>query len=197
MSTETLLLPPVLLSVDLQQGLVEGSTHRSTPNLIPNVKKLLQFWRSKSWPIIHVQHDDIFDESNDISARYPETFKIHASAAPMKDEQVFVKNVGSAFMAAGLTYTLEKDGGREIVLIGMDGAQCINNTARHGADLGYTITVVRDACSSCGMEDLEGVLVDAETTHEMAMAMLLSYAKVNSTQATLDLLKAASGKYVK
>lgn len=181
-------LPPVLLVVDVQQGLVEGSPEsgpRSTPNLTTNVAHLLKFWREKSWPILHVQHDDIFDEANDISAKYPETFKIHECAAPKEDEPVFVKNVGSAFVGTGLPDALQKFGKRTIVLIGMDGRECVSNTARNGADLGYDITVVWDASSSYGMIGLEGEKIDAETTHRMAMAMLLSYAMVESTEAVL------------
>lgn len=33
-------------------------------------------------------------------------------------------------------------------MIGMDGGQCINSTTRHGADLGYEMVVVADACAS-------------------------------------------------
>ncbi|KUJ08960.1 Isochorismatase hydrolase [Mollisia scopiformis] len=189
MSTAT--SPPVLLVIDLQQGLVEAPPEnpRSTPNLIPNVEKLLKHWRSKAWPILHVQHDDIYDESNDISASYPQTFKIHASAAPIANEPVFIKNVGSAFVGPGLPAALEKLGKRPIVVMGMDGRECVNNSTRHGADLGYEIIVVWDACATYGMENLKGEPVDAETAHEMAMAMLASYASVENTEKVLELFQ--------
>jgi nicotinamidase-related amidase len=186
MSTED--LPPVLLLIDLQQGLVEGSPEegpRSTPLLTTNVAKLLQFWRAKSWPILHVQHDDIANEDNNISARYPNSFKIHASAAPIDNEPVFVKHVGSPFVATGLAGALDKLGKRQIVVAGMDGRECVNNTTRHGSDLGYEITVVWDACATYAIEGLDGKIVDAETTHQMAMAMLLSYAKVENIETVL------------
>ncbi len=66
----------------------------------------------------------------------------------------------------------------------------INNTTRHGADLGYDMTVVWDACASYGMEDLNGKKVDAETTHAMAMAMLMSYGQVETTAEILETLEA-------
>lgn len=67
----------------------------------------------------------------------------------------------------------------------MDGTECVNNTTRHGADLGFEITVVWDACASFGMRGLDGKMVDEETTHGMAMAMLGSYAKVESLEEVL------------
>ncbi|KAF8861454.1 Isochorismatase hydrolase [Acephala macrosclerotiorum] len=182
---------PVLLLVDIQQGMVEGSSEwgpRSTPNLTTNVEKLLEFWRSKSWPVLHVQHDDIADPTNIINAKYPETYKIHASAAPIKDEPVFVKNVGSAFVATELPTALEKlgtKGKRRVYVAGMDSSQCINSTTRNGSDLGYNITVVSDACAGYGIEDLNGKKVDAQTTHELAISMLQGGAKILTTDEVL------------
>jgi nicotinamidase-related amidase len=182
---------PVLLLIDIQQGMVEGPSEwgpRSTPNLTTNVEKLLEFWRSKSWPVLHVQHDDIDDPTNIISAKYPETYKIHASAAPIKDEPVFVKNVGSAFVATGLPTALEKLGTRgkgRIYVAGMDSSQCINSTTRNGGDLGYKMTVVSDACAGYGIEDLNGKKVDAQTTHELAISMLQGDAKIKTTNEVL------------
>ena len=186
MSTEA--LPPVLLLIDLQQGLVEPSPEdgpRSTPQLTKNVASLLTFFRSKSWPILHVQHDDIINIDNNISSRFPSSFKIHSSAAPLENEPVFVKHVGSPFVATRLEEELRKLGKRRVIVAGMDGRECVNNTTRHGVDLGYEITVVWDACASFGMVGLDGKVVDAETTHQMAMAMLLSYAKVESLEKVM------------
>ncbi|TVY82842.1 putative isochorismatase family protein [Lachnellula suecica] len=169
---------PILLSVDLQQGMVEGPEEwgpRSTPSLVPNVESLLKTWREKKWPIIHVQHDDIADPTNIISSKYPETFKAHACAAPQGDEPIIIKTVGSAFVAPDLGVELEKLGKkRKVVVIGMDGSQCINSTARHGSDLGYDLIVVEDASASFGM----GGGFDAAKTHEAAMKMLASYVTV-------------------
>ncbi|PMD38696.1 Isochorismatase hydrolase [Hyaloscypha variabilis F] len=179
---------PILLVVDLQHGLVEGDPTwgpRSTPNLVENVKHLLQTWRSKSWPILHVQHDDIYDSTNPISAAFPETFAIHSSAAPAGDEKVFVKHTGSAFPAEGLQEAVKSYGYKRIVVIGMDGAQCVNSTVRQGDDLGYSMYVVKDACASYGMDDYEKKNVGAEYTHNAAMWMLMAYSKVTSTENVL------------
>jgi nicotinamidase-related amidase len=179
---------PILLSVDLQQGMVEGPEDwgpRSTSSLIPNVEYLLKTWREKKWPVLHVQHDDVADPTNIINSKYPETFKAHACSAPESDEPIFVKHVGSAFVAPDLGKEIDKLGKkRKVVVIGMDGAQCINSTTRHGSDLGYDLVVVGDACASYGM----GGGFDAEKTHEAAMKMLEGYVKVVKTNKLLEVL---------
>ncbi|TVY34333.1 putative isochorismatase family protein [Lachnellula subtilissima] len=180
---------PILLSVDLQQGMVEGLEEwgpRSTPSLVPNVQYLLKTWRENGWPVFHVQHDDVADPTNIINSKYPETFRTHACSAPKEGEPIFVKTVGSAFIAPDLGIGIEKLGRkRKIVVIGMDGSQCINSTARHGSDLGYDLIVVGDSCASYGM----GAGFDCEKTHEAAMQMLKGYVKVVKTDEVLGLLE--------
>jgi len=180
---------PILLLVDLQHGLVEGDPAwgpRSTPKLVENVKYLLKTWRAKGWPILHIQHDNQYEPNNPINAVHPETFAIHTSAAPEGDEKVFVKHTGSAFFAEGLQEAIKSLGNKRIVVIGMDGAQCVNSTARHADDLGYSVYVVADACASYGMDNWERKNVGAEFTHNAAMWMLMGYSKVTHTA---DILK--------
>lgn len=185
--------PPILLLIDLQQGLVESPPSwgpRSTPDLAENVAYLLKTWRSKSWPVLHVHHDDINNPKNIIAATHPETFAPHACSKPIEGERVFVKHVGSPFVATDLPEVIKSyDGKRKIVVIGMDGSQCINNTTRHGTDLGYDMVVVADACASFGMEDWkDGKPVEADVVHESAMSMLGGYADVTSTKDVLEVL---------
>jgi nicotinamidase-related amidase len=181
--------PPILLLVDLQHGLVEGDPDwgpRSTPKLVENVKYILKTWREKGWPILHIQHDATEKEpKNPINALYPETFAIHSSAAPEGDEKVFVKHTGSAFYAEGLPEAIKSYGHKRVVVIGMDGAQCVNCTVRQGDDLGYSMYVVADACASYGMDNYEKKNVGAEYTHNAAMWMLMAYAKVTQTADVL------------
>lgn len=186
---------PVLLVVDVQRGMVDGPPEwgpRSTPNLVTNIERLLKFWRSKKWHVLHVQHDDLSEPDNPIAAKFPETYAIHTSVAPLDGERVFVKHTGSAFAAAELYNVIAKYEGdkRKIVVVGMDGAQCINSTTRHGVDLGLEIEVVADACASYSIEDWETEeRLGAEETHRAAMGMLAGYGKVYTTKKLLEILE--------
>lgn len=111
---------------------------------------------------------------------------------------MFVKNVGSPFVASGLKAKVEELGAlgsgegkekRKIVVIGMDAAQCVNDTTRNGTDLGYKIVVVGDACAAYGMEDwVTGKQLGAEETYNAAMSMLTGYATVTTTEKVLGVL---------
>lgn len=187
--------PPVLLVIDLQQGVVEGPAEwgpRSTPKLTENVVYLLQTWRSRSWPVLHVYHDDIEEPDNPLQVKFHETFRPHACSAPLPSEPQFIKHHGSGFVGTKLgeeLEKLEKEGKRKIVIIGMDGAQCINNTVRNASDLGYRLMVAADACSSYGMDDWRtGKQLGAEETLDAAMGVLTGYATIVKTEKVLATL---------
>lgn len=187
--------PPVLLLIDLQQGIVEGLPDwgpRSTPELTENVAHLLNAWRSRSWPVLHVYHDAVDEPNNPAQVKFPETFAPHPSAAPLASEPQFIKHQGSAFVGTKLQEELErleKDGKRKIVVIGMDGSQCVNNTVRHAADLGFELLVAADACACYGMEDWRtGKQLGAEVTWEAAMGVLTSSAMIAETDKVLTAL---------
>jgi nicotinamidase-related amidase len=186
---------PVLLLIDLQQGLIEAPADwgpRSTPKLTENVARLLQTWRSRSWPVLHIRHDDLEEPDNPMQAKKPETFRAHACSERLPGEPEFIKHQVSGFVGTGLQEELEKlekEGKRKIVVIGMDGSQCVNSTVRHGADLGFKFVVAADSCACYGMEDWRtGKQLGAEETWEAAMGVLTSFAKIVETDKVLATL---------
>ena len=187
---------PVLLVIDLQEGLVAPPEDepRSTPNLTSNVEKILGHWRSHRWPVVHVHHDDP-DPSNPINKfTHPDKFVAHACSAPRDDELLLHKHTGSAFVDPRLEIgqRLDRLGGKKggVVIIGMDGAQCVNDNTRSANDLGFAVTVVADACATFGMDDYRDPRkkIGAEDTHTAAMSMLGNgFAKVVMTEEVLKM----------
>ena len=49
---------------------------------------------------------------------------------------------------------LKQHGVRKITLIGMRANTCVDTTARFGQELGYHVTLVRDAIGSFGWEEM-------------------------------------------
>ena len=180
--------PPVLLVIDLQEGIVEGGDGagpRSTPNLTANVENVLQTWRTRGWPLIHIHHDDPDPDHPIHKISHPERFVAHPCSAPRRDETVLYKHVGSAFVDPQLRLAerLSQLGGKcaEVIIIGMDGAQCVNDNARAANDLGFKVTVIAEACATYGMEDYRGGgrAISAEDAHVAAMSILANgFAKV-------------------
>lgn len=187
---------PILLVIDLQHGIVEPPPEagvRSTPELTSNVPKILQAWRKRGWPIIHVVHHDS-DPGHPLNKdRCPDGHKPHVCAAPQGDEPVLLKTVGSAFTDPDLKLLerLKDLGGSKakVVIVGMDGAQCVNDNTRGGYDRGFDMTVVADACATFGMPDYRDPEKEicAEDTHVAAMSMLGNgFAKVVKTDDLLQ-----------
>lgn len=147
---------------------------------------LLERWRKLKHPLIHIH----YYASNPLDPLHPshsETCAAHPCATPLSHEPVRYKSTGSAFIGThkgtSLLEALEDLRGpagepAHLVIVGMDGAQCVNSTTRNAADLGFHVTVVADACASFGTRDWKsgaargaGWSASAEETHEMAMAM--------------------------
>ncbi|CAM6100018.1 unnamed protein product [Calypogeia fissa] len=201
----TALPQSVLLVIDLQQAIVSPKPEwgsRSTPSLTTNVSTILSLWRLLHRPLIHIHHHPT-DASDPLHPSHPATSAGHSCAAPLPNETVLIKSTGSAFVGTSLLEKLQKlmnsNEGKEktlkLVIIGMDGAQCVNSTTRSAADLGFEVTVVADACASSGTQDWKkgdsrGKGWDAEATHDLAMAMLAGgYAQVILTSQLLESLE--------
>ncbi|KAI1613621.1 Isochorismatase-like protein [Exophiala viscosa] len=194
MSSKARARAPALLVVDLQQALVEGfpdsDERRSTPHLTSNVDTVLSHWRRHKWPVIHIQHDNLDPDEPLNMDNFPGNTEPHACAKPRYDEPVLVKHIGSAFTDPNLKLEerLKDLGCEEVVVIGMDGAQCINDNARGACERGFKVTVVADACASFGMQSYgeKGKSYSPEETHDAAMSMLANgFARVVGTDALL------------
>ena len=198
--------PTVLLVLDLQQCLVDPTPEegpRSTPSLTTNVSTILARWRQLNYPLIHIHHDSS-NPLDPLHPSHPETNAPHSCVAPLAGEIVRHKTTSSAFSSKhdGVTLLETLEGLRSptgekanLVIIGMDGAQCVNSTTRSANDLGFDVTVVADACASFGTQDwkkgeAKGKGWGPEETHDLAMAILaMGYARVVTTEEFLRSLQ--------
>jgi nicotinamidase-related amidase len=195
--------PTVLLVLDLQQCLVNPTLEegpRSTPSLTANVSTIINRWRELHYHVIHIHHD-ASNPLDPLHPSHPETSAPHSCVMPLPDEIVRHKTTSSAFGSKhdGVTLLENLEGLKsstgeqpKLVIIGMDGAQCVNSTTRSANDLCFDVTVVADACASFGTSDwkkgeAKGKGWGPEETHDLAMAILgMGYARVVSTEELLQ-----------
>ncbi len=83
----------------------------------------------------------------------------HPDFEPCPDEVVAQEHwLSSGFANTDLDLQLKKHGLRNVILIGMRANTFIESTVRFAAELGYAVTLVKDAIGSFGHEQMDASL---------------------------------------
>lgn len=172
-----------LLIVDIQNDYFPGGAMELEGSLLAGAKagQLLQAFRRKSKPVIHIQH---------VSTRPGATFflpntkgvEIHDSVAPQPGETVIQKHYPNGFRETPLLEHLKQLGVDELVIAGMMTQMCIDTTTRAAADLGFQCSLAHDACATRA-QSFGGVTVPAAQVQTAFLAALNgAFAKVQSVE---------------
>src|SRR5215813_9398060 len=76
----------------------------------------------------------------------------------------------SGFANTDLDLQLKKHGIRKLIVIGLIAATCVDSTVRFAAELGYDVTMVRDATASFSEEEMHAALDITIPKYASAMA---------------------------
>lgn len=151
---------------------------------VANAVMVIADARTKGIPVLHVRHESASPEAP-VFVPGTDAVAIQAAVAPVNDEPVIVKNFVNAFRDTDLKQQLESRGIKEVVIIGAMSHMCVDAGVRAAADMGYTVTVLHDACATLDLE-FNGVTVPAAQVHAAMMAaFVFGYATVTSTEAYL------------
>ncbi len=161
-----------LLIVDIQNDYFPGGAY---PLVNPEAaataaRHVLDGFRERGEPVIHVQH--VWD-APDATFMRPGTggVEIHPLVAPAGGERVVTKAEPNAFLGTGLEATLRDAGIDSLVVAGMMSSMCVDATVRAAVDLGFTATVVHDACAAPDLA-FNGATIPGATVHGAFMAAL-------------------------
>lgn len=144
-------------------------------------KKILDYFRSNGLDVIHVQH---------ISSRPGSTFflpdtdgcVIHDYVKPVSNEKIIIKHTPNSFYQTELHDYLRSRNITDLVFCGMMTHMCVDSTVRAAKDLGFTCTLIGDACATKDLE-ISGHLVKAHEVHNGFLAALnYYYSKVMTTE---------------
>ncbi|MES0872293.1 cysteine hydrolase family protein [Pseudovibrio sp. SCP19] len=175
-----------LVIVDVQNDYFPGGAWelKGQVEAAQNVKRLLEDSRSKNTPIIHIQH---VMEAGDAPFfnKGTEGVKIHETVLPQGGEPLVVKQFANSFLETNLKEVLDEQGIEHLVVVGSMSHNCIDATVRGAVDLGYTATIIDDACATLDMEH-NGEVIPAKYVHGAFMASLaFAYGKVITTDEHL------------
>jgi nicotinamidase-related amidase len=161
-----------LLLVDMQRAWLEPGRDPLHPNwgadhyfyqevarrVIPNQRRLLEAARRAGVEVLHTIVRSLTHDGRDRSLDHKLT-PIHlapddpyalpvAELAPGPDEILLPKTSSGVFNSTPLHYVLRNLGKRCLIVAGVLTDQCVDMAVRDGADLGYLITCVADACAA-------------------------------------------------
>ncbi|WP_415718531.1 cysteine hydrolase family protein [Maridesulfovibrio sp.] len=170
-----------LIIIDIQNDYFPGGkfTLDNSEKSGAKAAQVLNHFREKGLPVIHVQHISVKDGA---AFFLPQTkgMEIHECVKPLADEIVVIKNFPNSFLQTTLESELKEREIEELIICGMMSNMCVDATTRAAGDMGYKCTVVHDACCGAGLE-FNGVKVGSTEVHAGFMASLgMSYAQMLS-----------------
>ena len=147
-----------LLVVDVQVGLIDGLPAYKGLEVVGRIKGLIDKVRRAEIPVVYVQHDGRKGhrlEPN--TAGWP----IHPNIAPTNGDIVVHKRACDSFFDTDLQSKLEKYDINHLVVVGCMTEYCIDTTCRRAVSLGYDVTLIKDAHTTCDNELLTAAQIIA------------------------------------
>jgi nicotinamidase-related amidase len=176
-----------LLIIDIQRDYFPGGAHPLVGSDAAAIvaQRLLTSFRARGEPVVHLQH---VWNAPDATFMVPgsDGVNIHPLVAPAAGETVIEKSAPNGFIGTKLEAELRGRNLDELVVAGMMSSMCVDATVRAAVDLGFTTTVVHDACAAPDLE-FEGRQLPGAAVHGAFMAALAGgYASVVSAEELLS-----------
>ncbi len=163
-----------LILVDIQNDYFPGGAMELVGSVDAgkNAGLLLSAARKADIPVFHIRH---------ISNRPGATFflpgtpgsEIAGPVRPKEGEVVIQKELPNSFKNTDLLDHLRREAITDLIIAGMMTHMCIDSTCRAAADLGFSCTLVNDACATRDLS-FEGSTISAAAVQTAFMAALSS-----------------------
>lgn len=166
---------PALIVVDMQNGFVSkggsydklGMNTSNYRKIIPKLKDLIEFCRSKEIPIFYTEAvkeasgidlltkiHNFLPKSRQERLRFPICIRgtwdgvTLDKLKPKKNDHVVIKRRDSAFQDTELRVWLQSEGINFLVFAGIDTSICVETSLREGFNIGYDVALISDATAS-------------------------------------------------
>ncbi len=172
----------VLLVVDAQKAITNEKLYQFE-KFTANVKLLIKTARKNKIEVIYVRHDD--GPGCELT-KGQEGFEIYDEFRPINGEQIFDKNVNSAFKGTGLLEYLKNKEESDIIVVGLQTDYCIDATIKCGFEHGFRMMVPEYANTT-----VDNVFIDGETSYTYYNTFMWNgrYADCISIEKALDMMQ--------
>lgn len=133
-----------LIVIDVQQALVDAHP-ADEDRFLAALEQLVIAARHAGVPVLHVCHDG---GPGDELERDTDGWREHPAVAPRVDEAIINKRFNSAFRQTDLHKRLQALGAQRLVLCGMQTEFCFDVSVKVAFELGYDITIPREAVTT-------------------------------------------------
>jgi nicotinamidase-related amidase len=162
----------------------------TTGSVIPNISRLLDSFRVARLEVIYTVMENLTEDGRDRSLDYKLSnisvakgsweAQVLAEIGPKPGEIVLPKTSSSVFNSTILDYLLRNIGIEDVFVAGFLTDQCIDHAIKDGADRGYYMTCVHDACAA-----------ESGARHEAALSCFKGYCRMLATEDVLKLAAAS------
>jgi nicotinamidase-related amidase len=170
-----------LLLIDTQNGIVERATGEFADAMhqraIPAMARLIDAARASGVEVIYTVIESLTQDGRDRSLDYKLTgfnfprgsaeAKVIDALRPGEDEIVLPKTSSSLFNSTVIEYVLRNFGIDTVLVTGFRTDQCVDHTVRDGADRGFQMVCVADACAA-----------PTQQQHDTALAAFAGYCRI-------------------
>ncbi len=187
-----------LVLIDVQNKVFNESVREHHPYfyarvkdlVLPNLRRLIEASREAGAEVMYTVMENLTRDGRDRSLDYKLSnlsvakgsweAKVVDAVAPGKDDIVLPKTSSSLFNSTNFDYLLRNIGIDALVVTGFLTDQCVDHTVRDGADRGYRVICVSDAC-----------VAYSEQRHEGAVSLFAGYCRTTTTEALVEELRRA------
>lgn len=180
----------VLICIDMQQAFDNPAwPPRWNTDVDANALAILAAWRLSERPVIHIRHDSADPASTLRPGGAGHAFR--PGFEPQSGEAVVAKSVNSAFIGTDLDVRLRRMKAGTLFMFGITTDQCVSTTVRTGANMGWPIVLIADACDCFELPGPDGEIISAKSIHNAHIATLnAEFCKTIPTSNLLGLLRA-------
>ncbi|WP_309083920.1 isochorismatase family cysteine hydrolase [Chelativorans sp.] len=181
-----------LLVIDVQNWVMDEKNRQPRPEfyedahstVIPNIRRLIEAARGHGVEVIYTVMENFTEDGRDRSLDYKLSnffipkgswdAKVVDEIRPEPDEMVIPKTSSSLFNSTNFEYLIRNIGLDTIAVTGFLTDQCVDHTIRDGADRGFHMICVSDACAT-----------DTRLRHQAALNAFKGYCRMETTDSLL------------